>query len=71
MRHAELASEVVTDDFASWWEPFTLGVGPAGAHCAAMAASERERVREACRAELGDGPVTLRAVAWAAVADVP
>lgn len=71
VRTAELTSEVVSDDFADWWEPFTLGVGPAGAHCAGLAGDERDRVREACRAELGDGPVTVRAVAWAAVADVP
>lgn len=71
VRTAELTSEVVTADFAGWWEPFTLGVGPAGAHCAGLADAERDRVREACRAELGDGPVTVAAVARAAVADVP
>jgi SAM-dependent methyltransferase len=71
VRTAELASQVDHDDFASWWEPFTLGVGPAGAHCASLTPEEREQVREGCRAELGDGPVALRAVAWAAVADVP
>jgi SAM-dependent methyltransferase len=40
--------------FDAWWEPFALGVGPAGAYLAAQPPERRELVREACRRVLGD-----------------
>ena len=52
--------------FEAWWEPFTLGVGPAGAHVAGLSPEARADLRERCRARLGDGPFTIRARAWAA-----
>ena len=52
------------DDFDDFWEPFTLAVGPAGEHLAAMDENARGRVREACRAALPDGPFALDARAW-------
>jgi SAM-dependent methyltransferase len=51
--------------FEDWWEPFTLGVGPAGAYAAALDEPTRERLRERCR-ELLVPPFTIQAVAWAA-----
>ena len=51
--------------FDDWWEPYTLGVGPAGAYLAALGPGEREDLRERCRALLPDGPFTLTARAWA------
>jgi SAM-dependent methyltransferase len=53
-------------DFASWWEPFTLGVGPAGAYLAALDDDHRNALREQCRRQLPDGPFEISAVAWAA-----
>jgi SAM-dependent methyltransferase len=53
-------------DFDDFWEPFTFGIGPAGHYLASLPPDERERVREACRAELPDGPFTLDARAWCA-----
>jgi hypothetical protein len=53
-------------DFASWWEPFTLGVGPAGAYLAALDDDHRNALREQCRRELPDGPFAVSAIAWAA-----
>jgi SAM-dependent methyltransferase len=51
--------------FEEWWEPFTLGVGPAGAHVARLEPGERDRLRERCR-ELQPGePFTVTAKAWA------
>jgi SAM-dependent methyltransferase len=53
-------------NFDEWWEPFTRGVGPAGAYLAKLELAERDALREACRAQLPAGPFTLTAVAWAA-----
>lgn len=52
--------------FADWWDPFTLGVGPAGQHVAGLDADARAQLERMLRAELGAGPFTLRATAWAA-----
>jgi SAM-dependent methyltransferase len=51
--------------FEEWWEPFTLGVGPAGAYVARLAPRDRERLRERCRELLPPAPFTLAARAWA------
>ena len=52
--------------FEEWWEPYTRGVGPAGAYVAALDEERRNLLRERCRALLPDGPFTLTAHAWAA-----
>ena len=49
-----------------WWEPFTHGVGPAGAYVAGLEQARRVELREACRSMLPGGSFTLTAVAWAA-----
>jgi SAM-dependent methyltransferase len=49
--------------FEAWWEPFTLGVGPAGQYVARLDEEARIALRERCRELLPDAP---RAVAWAA-----
>jgi len=65
-----LASSVTHTTFEEWWEPFTFGVGPAGAYVAGLDDAERERTREACHRLLGDSPaVTARA--WTVRATVP
>ncbi len=58
-------------DFQDFWEPFTLAVGPAGEYLAALADEQRAQMREACRAELPDGPFSLEARAWCAVGACP
>jgi len=58
--HAEHAS------FEEWWEPFTLGVGPAGDYVAGLDADAGAQLRERCRLLLGDGPLKLAMRAWAA-----
>jgi SAM-dependent methyltransferase len=52
--------------FDEWWEPFTRGVGPAGAFVASLDAERRAKLREACRARLPSAPFVLSAQAWAA-----
>jgi hypothetical protein len=49
--------------FDEWWEPFMLGVGPAGEYVAGLDEDARAALRERCRDLLPDAP---RAVAWAA-----
>jgi hypothetical protein len=61
-----LAASADYTGFDDFWEPFTHGVGPAGQHLASLSATQRARVREACRAELPDGPFSLDARAWCA-----
>jgi SAM-dependent methyltransferase len=52
--------------FEEWWEPFTLGVGPAGAYAAHLDAERQAELRERCRARLPAPPFAVRARAWAA-----
>ncbi len=52
--------------FDAWWEPFTRGVGPAGAYLASLDADRRTRLREDCRRHVPSEPFTITAVAWAA-----
>ncbi|MGZ8708576.1 MAG: class I SAM-dependent methyltransferase, partial [Gaiellaceae bacterium] len=52
--------------FEDWWEPFTLGVGPAGVYLASLDATKQAELREACRRRLPESPFTLSARAWTA-----
>ena len=52
--------------FEDWWEPYTLGVGPAGGHVAALDEAKRAELRERCRALLPEAPFVLTSRAWAA-----
>jgi SAM-dependent methyltransferase len=52
--------------FDTWWEPFTLGVGPAGTYLSKLRPEDQAMVRELCREGLPAGPLTVTARAWAA-----
>jgi len=52
--------------FEGWWEPFTLGVGPAGIYVASLDAESRAALRERCRTTLPPAPFVVTARAWAA-----
>ena len=65
MRSAALTVRVRQATFEQWWEPFTLGVGPAGAYVAALSPERRDALREHCRQLLPVGPVEVSATAWA------
>ena len=52
--------------FEDWWEPYTLGVGPAGAFVAGLDDERVEQLRESCRDRLPEPPFTQSATAWAA-----
>jgi hypothetical protein len=52
------------DDFEDWWDPFTLGVGPAGAHVLDRDAEDQASLREQCRTLLPSGSFTQEMPAW-------
>jgi SAM-dependent methyltransferase len=68
-----LTVEASYRDFDDFWDPFTGGVGPAGAYCRSLDLHRGAPLREECRARLGDpdGAFTLSATAWAVKGRVP
>ncbi len=67
LRHIESSSLAVTvtfETFADWWEPFTLGVGPAGAYVVQLDPDRREALRARCEQLLPAAPFPIKAAAW-------
>jgi hypothetical protein len=65
--HIEPASLTVKVRFttlADWWEPFTLGVGPAGAYVTQLDQARREVLRNRCAQLLPPAPFQVTASAW-------
>jgi hypothetical protein len=60
-----LTVRVRYDSFEQWWEPFTLGVGPAGTHVASLTPDRQAELREQCRRLLPAGPFEISATTWA------
>jgi SAM-dependent methyltransferase len=62
-----LVVETTYTRFEDFWEPLTLGVGPAGAYCASLEPERREALRDELFERLGSprGPFSLSARAWA------
>jgi hypothetical protein len=61
-----LTVRVEHPSFAEWWEPFTLGVGPAGGYVVGLDVDRRVRLREQCRNMLPAPPFVVTARAWTA-----
>ena len=61
---ASLCINVRFVTFADWWEPFTFGVGPAGAYVAALDEARRELLRARCEQLLPPAPFEVAASAW-------
>lgn len=68
-RSGALTVAVEFDTFEEWWEPFTYGVGPAGAWLAAQSPERQAAVRAACADVLGPAPFTVTGSAWCALAE--
>jgi SAM-dependent methyltransferase len=51
--------------FEDWWQPFTLGVGPAGAYYQELPPEQQQTIEQRCR-QLLPAPITLETRAWAA-----
>jgi trans-aconitate methyltransferase len=50
-----------------WWEPYTLGVGPAGGYVAGLADAGREALRRRCLEQLPPAPFDIDASAWCVI----
>jgi SAM-dependent methyltransferase len=64
VRPSTLRVTVGFDSVDAWWEPFTLGVGPAGAYVAGLDDARRGALRARCAELLPTAPFELAAVAW-------
>jgi hypothetical protein len=60
-----LTVRVTHPSFDEWWEPYTLGVGPAGEYAGSLTAQHLVELRERCRELLPAGPFEIAATAWA------
>jgi SAM-dependent methyltransferase len=67
---ATLTVRVSFSSFAQWWEPFTRGVGPAGAYVARLDPARRELVRDRCAELQPPAPFEISASAWCVKARV-
>lgn len=63
---ATLSAAVEHATFDDWWDPFTYGVGPAGAYAKSLDEADRSALRLRCRELLPQAPFTVSASAWAA-----
>jgi SAM-dependent methyltransferase len=61
-----LSVDVEHPSFEEWWEPYTLGVGPAGGYAAGLDAKRLAQLQELCRELLPAAPFVVTAWAWAA-----
>ena len=66
MQESSLEVAVQHPTFEAWWEPYTLGVGPAGAYLADIDEERQAAIRDRCRQALGSGPFVITARAWSA-----
>lgn len=56
--------------FSDWWQPFTLGVGPAGSYVAGLDEQGRENLAAQCAKLLPQAPFEITASAWTALGRV-
>ena len=68
VRSIELTVRGAYATFEAWWEPYTLGVGPAGAYVASLSPEHLAALRDQCRRLLPAAPGEIAATAWAATA---
>ena len=66
VQETTLEASVEFSSFEEWWEPFTLGVGPAGAYAKTLDDRARTRLRDRCRQLVTRPPFTVKTTAWTA-----
>jgi SAM-dependent methyltransferase len=71
VRATALTVNVTHESFEEWWEPYTLGVGPAGDHVVGLDTAQRAELRDRCQALLPSAPFTLTAKAWTVAWSAP
>ena len=65
-----LPVQVRHEAFEEWWEPFALGVGPAGVYMSSLPPEGRDELRERARKRVGPEPFTIESCVWATRARV-
>lgn len=65
VRETALSVDVAHLSFEDWWDPYLLGVGPAGKYVTRLDATEQARLRELCRERLPRASFVVSARAWA------
>ncbi len=68
-----LEATSIFSDFEDYWQPFTLGAGPAPGYCVSLSAEARERLRGKLSETLPrqhDSSISLRIRAWAVISQV-
>lgn len=66
VQEVPLTVRVRNETVQQWWEPYTLGVGPAGAYVAGLDAQQRAALLARCTQLLPAAPFEITATAWAA-----
>ena len=66
VEEATLQAAIEFVSFEEWWDPFTFGVGPAGAYAGTLDDAPLAALRDRCRELLGPPPFTVSTAAWAA-----
>ncbi len=64
VEESRLTVSVTFATFDDWWDPYTLGVGPAGAYVSQLSDSRREELRTRCAQRLPSPPFKVEATAW-------
>ena len=63
---ATIEIETEFPDFEAFWQPFTLGAGPAPGYCMSLREEQRTALKERLAKQIGfDEPIRLPARAWA------
>jgi SAM-dependent methyltransferase len=66
IEQGDLVVDVEHPTFDEWWEPFTFGVGPAGALVARLGPEKQSQLRDLCRQMHPEPPFVVSAHVWAA-----
>ncbi|HEY0388479.1 MAG TPA: methyltransferase domain-containing protein [Gaiellales bacterium] len=66
IEEAEIGVTVEHESFDAWWQPMTLGVGPAGSWLVSRPQAVQDAIRDRLRAAYPGAPGIRTAVVWAA-----
>jgi len=66
VHESSLSVTVAHASFDEWWEPYTHGIGPAGAYYDGLDAERQSEIRERCEEAFSARPPVITAKAWTA-----
>jgi len=70
VRGGEITVSVPYRDIDDWWQPYELGVGPAGEYLAAQPSEKRQEIKRRAVELVGTGAGMVQATAWTAFGTV-